>query len=124
MYSVNITDLAEEDILTTINYISGELNAPIAANRLLDEIDKHEENLSISPNTYPNVPDEYLASLGLKFVIIKNYLMFYLIDEKNNVVNVIRFLYNRRDWKNILLDYVYPNSSCKCNKNLVRCFEA
>ena len=106
MYSVNITDLAEEDILTTVNYISRELNAPIAANRLLDEIDKHEENLSISPNMYPNVPGEYLASLGLKFVIVKNYLMFYLVDEKNNVVTVIRFLYNRRDWKNILLDYV------------------
>ena len=106
MYYVNITDIAEEDIRATVNYISRELKAPVAANRLLDEIEKHEENLSISPNMYPNVPDEYLVSLGLKFAIIKNYLMFYLIDEKNNVVNVIRFLYNRRDWKNILIDYV------------------
>ena len=28
--------------------------------------------------------------------------MFYTIDEGNKFVNVIRFLYRRRDWKNIL----------------------
>jgi len=28
--------------------------------------------------------------------------MFYTIDEKSKIVNIIRFLYNRRDWKNIL----------------------
>ena len=105
MYFVNITGLAEEDILSTVNYISRELKAPIATNKLLDEIEKHEENLSKSPNMYPNVPDEFLASRGLKFVIIKNYLMFYMIDEKNKIVNVLRFMYNRRNWKNILIDY-------------------
>ena len=106
MYLVNITDLAEEEILTTVKYISRELKAPIAANNLLDEIEKHEENLSKNPNTYPNVSDEFLASKGLKFVIIKNYLMFYIIDEKNKVVNIVRFMYSRRDWKNILINYV------------------
>ena len=106
MYHVNITDLAEEDITVTVNYISKELKAPVAANILLDEIEKHEEILSESPHMYPNVPDKFLASLGLKFVIIKNYYMFFVIDEKVNVVNVIRFLYNRRDWKNILVAHI------------------
>ena len=102
MYFVNITDIAEEEILATVRYISNELKAPIAANNLLDEIEKHEENLSKSPNMYPTVPDEYLAAKGLKFVIIKNYLMFFTVEEKEKTVNVIRFMYGRRDWKNIL----------------------
>jgi plasmid stabilization system protein ParE len=102
MYSVNITDLAEEDILSTVKYISYELKAPKAANNLLDEIEKHENILEKTPNIYPNVPDEYLAEKGLKFAIIKNYLMFFIVDEKSMTVNVIRFLYGRRDWKNIL----------------------
>ena len=105
MYFVNITDIAEEEILTTVRYISNELKAPIAANNLLDEIEKHEDNLLESPNMYPNVPDEYLASRGLKFVIIKSYLMFFIIEEENKTVNVIRFMYGRRDWKNILANY-------------------
>ena len=102
MYSVNITDVAEEDILSTVRYISCELKAPKAANALLDEIEKHEGILGKTPNIYPRVPDEYLAEKGLRFVIIKNYLMFFSVDEEEKAVNVVRFLYGRRDWKNIL----------------------
>jgi hypothetical protein len=38
MYFVNITDIAEEDIASAANYIAFVLNAPMAANNLLDEI--------------------------------------------------------------------------------------
>ena len=102
MYFVNITDIAEEDILATVKYISNELKAPVAANNLLDEIEKHEDILGKTPNIYPYVPDEYLAAKGLKFAIIKNYLMFFTVDDDAKKVNVLRFLYGRRDWKNIL----------------------
>ena len=102
MYSLNITNIAEEDILSAINYIANVLNAPMAANNLLDEIEKYEETLEKSPNIYLFVSDEYLAEKKLKFVMIKDYIMFYTIDEDEKTVNVIRFLYGRRDWKNIL----------------------
>jgi len=101
-YSVNITDLAEEDILVTVKYISGVLKNPIAANNLLDEIERHEKILEEMPNIYPFVKDEYLSQKGIKYVIIKNYLMFYTIDENNKIVNVIRFLYGRMNWQIIL----------------------
>ena len=102
MYLLNITDIAEEDILNTVKYIADVLKAPKAANNLLDEIERHQEILENTPNMYPFVPDEYLAQRGLKFTIIKNYLMFYTINEDEKIVTVIRFLYGRRDWKNIL----------------------
>jgi plasmid stabilization system protein ParE len=102
MYLLNITDIAEEDILNTVKYIADVLKAPAAANNLLDEIEKHEEILENTPNIYPSVPDEYLAQKGLRFTKIKNYLLFYAIDEDKKIVTVIRFLYGRRDWKNIL----------------------
>jgi plasmid stabilization system protein ParE len=102
MYSLNITDIAEEDILNTVKYIADVLKVPMAANNLLNEIERHEEILENTPNIYPFVPDEYLAKKGIKFIAIKNYLMFYTINENNKAVTVIRFLYGRRDWKNIL----------------------
>ncbi|MCL2442713.1 MAG: type II toxin-antitoxin system RelE/ParE family toxin [Treponema sp.] len=102
MYFVNITDIAEEDILSTVQYIANELKAPKAANNLLDEIEKHEKILEKTPHIYPLVSDEYLAEKGVKFVLIKNYMMFFIINEKKKVVNVIRFLYGRRDWQNII----------------------
>jgi toxin ParE1/3/4 len=102
MYSLNITEIAERDILDTVRYIADILKAPIAANNLLDEIERREEVLENTPNIYPFVPDEYLAQRGLKFTPIKNYLLFYVIHEDEKTVTVIRFLYGRRDWKNIL----------------------
>jgi toxin ParE1/3/4 len=102
MYLLNISEIAEEDILSTVSYIANVLKSPTAANNLLDEIEKYEETLETTPNLFPFVSDEYLAKKGLKFVMIKNYIMFYTINEDEKTVRVIRFLYGRRDWKNIL----------------------
>ena len=101
-YSLNITDIAEEDILSTVKYIADVLKNSIAANNLLDEIEKYEEILENTPNIYPFVSDDYLAKKGLRYVMIKNFLMFYTVDEVGKIVNVIRFIYGRRDWKNLL----------------------
>ena len=102
MYLVNITDIAEEDILTIIEYITDNLKAPKAANDLLDNLEKHEKILEENPNIYPLVSDKYLAEKGIKFILIKNYMMFFAINENKKQVNIIRFLYGRRDWQNIL----------------------
>jgi toxin ParE1/3/4 len=102
MYSVHITDIAEEEILSTAKYIGDVLKAPEAANSLLDEIEKYENILENTPNMFSFVPDEYLATKGVKYVMVKNYMMFYTINEEEKSVTVIRFLYGRRDWKNIL----------------------
>ena len=49
MYSLHITDIAEEDILSAVRYIANVLKAPAAANNLLDEIEKHEKILENTP---------------------------------------------------------------------------
>ena len=102
MYFVNITNIAEEDIASAIDYIANVLSAPMAANNLLSEVEEKEKILEETPTIYPFVSDDYLARKGIKFVKIKNYMMFYIIDEEEKTVTIIRFLYGRRDWKNIL----------------------
>ena len=104
MYYVKITHTAEEDILSSVKYIADILKAPKAANNLLDEIKKHEEILEHTPGIFPCVPNEYLASMGFRFTIVKNYLMFYSINEDEKTVVVHRFLYGHRDWINILAE--------------------
>ena len=104
-YSVNITDIAEEDILSKVKYISNILKNPVAANNLLDEIERYEEILENTPNIFSYVSDNNLAKKGLKFIVIKNFLMFYTVNENDKSVTVIRFLYGRRDWKNLLQKY-------------------
>jgi plasmid stabilization system protein ParE len=102
MYSVHITDIAEEEILTTVKYIADVLRAPMAANNLLDEIEKYENILETTPNIFSFVPDKYLRAKGIKYVMVKNYMMFYTVNEDEKTVDVIRFLYGHRDWKRTL----------------------
>jgi plasmid stabilization system protein ParE len=68
----------------------------------VDEIEKYENLLEDTPNIFSFLPDEYLRARGIKYVMIKNYMMFYTINENEKTVDVIRFLYGRRDWKRIL----------------------
>jgi plasmid stabilization system protein ParE len=102
MYSVYISEIAENDILTAAQYISNVLNAPIAANRLLDEIEEKERFMEYNPYIYPVVSDRILTKRGIRFVSAKNYLMFYIVNDNEQMAYVIRFLYGHRDWKNIL----------------------
>jgi hypothetical protein len=43
MYSLAIINIAEDDILDMVSYIASVLKAPIAANYLLDEIERLED---------------------------------------------------------------------------------
>ena len=43
---------------------------------------------------------------GIRFVPVKNYLLFYIVREDEQKVYVLRFLYSKRNWQKILLDYV------------------
>jgi plasmid stabilization system protein ParE len=76
------------------------LQAPAASERLKDEIKRTYKNLKQNPFMYPVVPSNDLASMGFRFIMVKNYMLFYIVEEKQ--VNIIRFLYGRRNWINIL----------------------
>ena len=43
-----------------------------------------------------------MASCGIRFVIINNYLAFYTIDERKQIVTIVRFLYQKSNWNSIL----------------------
>ena len=101
-YDIFITDLAERDILEIARYISAELRAPDTALRFIDEIDEAVSKLELMPYKYALVLDEHLRGHGYRKVSIKNYIVFYRIDEDRRVVNVERVLYGRRDWIRIL----------------------
>jgi plasmid stabilization system protein ParE len=102
MYKLNFGKIFKEDVKSSVNYIKNTLQAPIAAERLKTEIKKAYKILKDTPFMYPVAPNDYLASYGFRFTMVKNYMMFYIVEE--NRINIVRFLYGRRDWINILRD--------------------
>jgi hypothetical protein len=49
------------------------------------------------------VQNEYLASQGIRSIKVRNYVLYYSVDENKNTVTALRFLLGKRDWVGILL---------------------
>ena len=101
-YRVNITEPAENDLRGIVRYISSQLQAPITALTMMRAIEEAIAVLETTPNIHPLVRDDRLKSIGYRSLRVKNYIVFYIVDEKEKVVDIDRILFSRRDWQNIL----------------------
>ena len=101
-YELRITRAAENDLNETADYIEFVLMNPQAANHLLDAVEETLPTLSEYAERHVLVDDPVLKAWGIRFVQIKNYLAFYTIDESEKRVYIVRFLYGKRNWINIL----------------------
>ncbi|MBD2872499.1 type II toxin-antitoxin system RelE/ParE family toxin [Paenibacillus arenilitoris] len=101
-YKIDISAPAENDLRDIVRYISAQLAAPETALGMMQTIEQAILDLEDHPQRYPHVQDERLAMLGYRKLIVKNYIVFYTIDEAFKIVDVERILYTRRNWRNIL----------------------
>ena len=102
MYEINITDTAAADLRHAAMYIAAKLGNKAAALDLLNESDNTIKSLSEFPYRNALVEDEFLASIGIRIQSVKNYLIFYLIREDTKTISILRYLYSRRNWIDIL----------------------
>jgi len=101
-YKLHITATAERDMSHAADYIEFELKKPQAADDLLDEAERQINALAQFPEKFPHVEDKLLASWGIRFTLVNNYLAFYVIAEEEQQVNIVRFLYGKSNWISIL----------------------
>ena len=102
MANVVFTEPAEYDLLDIEYYIFVDLNNPQASERVIDGILDAAESLEDFPEDHPLLDDELLCRLGLRMTRFDNYNIFYYYNEQQDIVYIIRVLYNKADWKNIL----------------------
>lgn len=102
MANVVFTEPAEYDLLDIEYYIFVDLNNPQASERVIDGILDAVEKLEDFPEDHPLLDDGLLCRLGLRMTRFDNYNIFYYYNEQQDIVYIIRVLYNKADWKNIL----------------------
>ena len=101
-YSVEGSEPAENDLRDIVRYISSQLDAPMTALKMMDIIEAAVNSLEDMPQRCPLVADKRLAAMGYRKLIVKNYFVFFTVDEQNKVVDIERILHTRRDWQRIL----------------------
>ena len=102
VYKVFMTQPAAGDLRGIAAYIADELREPSTAKKLVGKIKEVIMSLAEMPARHSLVADEQLAIQEIRKIIIENYIIFYTISEKDATVTVVRILYGRRDWANLL----------------------
>jgi len=101
-YRVKLTEPAEKDLREIVRYISAQLHEPTTALQMMQTIKRAIANLETTALAHPFVRDDRLAAVGYRLLMVKNYIVFYVVNEKEKLVEVDRILYGRRDWQSIL----------------------
>ena len=82
-YEVKITRHALEQMRVIAHYISYDLMAPEVAEKLLNDL----KSEIMKP----------WKSEGVRKIAVKNFLVYYWVDDEHNRVQVIAVIYSRRD---------------------------
>jgi len=101
-YRVDVSERAEKDLRDIVRYISAQISPPMTALKMMDNIEEAVMGLAVMPQKCPLVTDERLVIIGYRKMFVKNYIVFFTIDEKSKVVDVERILYAKREWHHIL----------------------
>ena len=97
MYEVRVSDEATTDLKGIYEYIAFDLSAPLNALGQLKRIEDNIKRLKEMPKRFPLYPAQPWHSRGVRYMIIDNYVAFYIADEDSRIVTVLRVLYSGRD---------------------------
>ena len=101
MYQLNYLPIARQDMAEIAGYISHDLGNPLAAQKLAYEMIEAAEMLAEFP--YSNAIHFSVKPFKQEYrrLVVKNYIMFYWVDEKKKQVTVARVIYARRDYEKL-----------------------
>ena len=98
-YVVEITPYAEDALREIGQYIAINLQSVQNAIRTLSMIREEIKNLRFMPARVPLTPDEPWRSEGVHRMLVKNFYVYFWIEDLNKVVRVIHVVYVGRDQK-------------------------
>nr|WP_177295974.1 type II toxin-antitoxin system RelE/ParE family toxin [uncultured Blautia sp.] len=106
IFNVVYSSEARQDLRDIYEYIAYELLEPDTAAGQTNRIMKAARSLEQMPMRHRLYEEDPWHSQGLRFLPVDNYLIFYLPDETNNIVNIIRIMYGGRDVKRQLSETI------------------
>ena len=101
-FRVEYTPEALDDLRAIYSYIAFHLKERGIAAKLSERIRREIRSLNEMPERYAPVSWEPWASMGMRKLPIDNYIVFYLVDQSEKRVGIVRIFYAGRDVENII----------------------
>lgn len=95
-YDIETSDEFYRELLLILDYINFDLDNHLAAVSLHDSIAKTINDLTTFPLRFQIFKD------NIRKVNIKNYCIYYSVDEQLRIVNILHILYQGRDISQIV----------------------
>lgn len=99
MYKVVYLPTARQQLEDAVMYIAVDLCAPGAAMNLADEVDEAAQKLKEMPYRFPIYHSLYAMKHEIRFFPVKNYIVYYVIDEDTKTVEIWRILHSLQKQK-------------------------
>ena len=95
-YSIVLTEAAQADLSEIFKYIAVELQSVQNANSQLSRIEKAIASLDQMPERYRIYDKKNWRRRNMRIVPVDNYLVFYVPNQENRTVTVMRIMYGGR----------------------------
>ena len=103
-YIVEISETAEQDLENIILYLRNELSGDVIADKykiLFKQKLKYLENVA---GSMPIISEELTGFNNIRKVNVRNYIIFYIVNEENTKASVLRIGHAFMDWEKYLKD--------------------
>ena len=102
MYSILFLPIAKKDINDILFYMSIILKNKKASQSFMKEFIKKINSLLVFPYGEPVYDYDNKLHYEYRCLRVKNYLLFYVIDESKKTITISRILYNKTNIYNFL----------------------
>ena len=92
-YTVKVTRQARDHLHSIKAYIANELLAPDTAKEMIALLKNEIKSLSVMPERIKLTEEESWGNEGIRRMRVKNYYVYFWIDETNDLVHVIAVIY-------------------------------
>jgi len=103
-FKIIMTDDAVEDLIEVKNYIADVLLAPDVALSYVRAVRKEIEKLETLPKKFKLVDDEPWHTRGIRKFMVKNFYVYYRVDEEFQNVYILNIIYAKRNQLRVIKD--------------------
>ena len=123
LYKLIILPEAQQDIRNIVLYIARELSAPQAALNLQAEFEKEIKALAKMPKRIRTVEEQPWKDAGIRKIRVKNYYIYFLVDDDEMAVKVNAVIYTERDQARQMTDRRMKDCVQKYHAEILRMSE-
>lgn len=101
-YHIVLTETAKQDLRDIAFYLSEKSGDKKIAIKFVNELREQTRQLILFPESGALPKDRILKSLGYRFLVHKDYLLFYHVDEQKETVYVTAIFNGKKDYMRVM----------------------